>query len=394
MNASDEVKEDWNTFLLSSNKAEFSRKLIPYLLEAGSDRNFLLGKFKSLANQKSIFDLDFTSDEFDLLEPEKYEPIFADALTRKKYELVYSIGKATGRYGICCRFPTGTPPKDILEELNNNLLGKLMVTCYIPKADIDEMLHYGLIPYPEVVNVDPKYVTILELYREGFIPSEIAYWKLVEDPVAYLSKVGLWSLVTREYVLNECKLGNSYCASLIFEDLLYKSIRPKTNMDTFRTSVSCTYSSLEEIPDKKIAVTRYSLGMSKGLFYGERPKNICGLFYYHEPESETYLSYRRSFTAFNKTHAAMKLLKKKEDENLSRKLRQLSFNENTPKKEMTMKHIKGVLPADLRFTAETAEDLLVFEGGNEEEHGHKKVYMGNRKKDSLVSTSLNAERIP
>ena len=58
-----------------------------------------------------------------------------------------------------------------------------------------------------------------------------------------------------------------------------------------------------------LPVTRYAAGMSKGLFYEtQRPEGTCGTFYYLEPESTTYLAYKKiELRALNKTDACVSL---------------------------------------------------------------------------------------
>ena len=72
-------------------------------------------------------------------------------------------------------------------------------------------------------------------------------------------------------------------------------------MSLFRSPISRTISRAELVGNKVtidgevwsvIPVTRYAAGMSKGLYWDERPQDICGTFYYHEPESTTYLAYK------------------------------------------------------------------------------------------------------
>jgi hypothetical protein len=395
---SEKAKQAYRSFVsFPLDREELSRQLLPFLLPSNPSRSFLLKEIQK--RQSLLLDFDFSSGEFDLLQPEKYSSIFLDALKRGKFELVFSIGKATGLYGICCGFATETSPKEMLEELDSYLYRKSAATCYIPEANVDEMLHYGLIPYPEVVVNNPEYTRVLELYREGFTPEEIAYWTGIRNSFEYLGKVALWTLVTRSYVEEETKVGNSYSALLLFPELLYESRRPKTSMGMFCTPVSCRYSSPEEIPGKKIAVTRYSQGMSKGLFYGDRPSSVCGLFYYHEPDSSTYLSYKRGFKAFNKTAAAIRLSRllmnsqagasvegEKLREMVGQALRMLSLNKNAAKRGMIMKHIKGSLPEDLRFTPKMAEDLFGYNPRfHLEVESEKSVYLGDSRELDLYA---------
>lgn len=120
--------------------------------------------------------------------------------------------------------------------------------------------------------------------------------------------------------------------------------------------------------------------VSQGLFYGDRPDDICGYFYYAEPQSTTYLAYNRALVAFNKTDAAEKLLAENEDEELRSSLESLRFNENTPLRGLILQHMNGTFPEDLRFTVEEAEDLLGYDDGVDDDlfRSPTKVYMGKR----------------
>lgn len=46
----------------------------------------------------------------------------------------------------------------------------------------------------------------------------------------------------------------------VFQDMLYSSQRPKTDLSLFQTPVSHIYSSLRKVPEKRLAVTRYAQG--------------------------------------------------------------------------------------------------------------------------------------
>ena len=399
------VQKLYDEFVFAKNEKRraISRKFLPFLREEGPDRDYLLEKFAQF--QLTILHFDFTADEFTLLESEKYGSILLQALSKQKFELAYAIGKTTGKYGICCRFENETTPREILEELNHQLEGRNIATCFVQKADLKEMLHYGLIPCPYVSDVtkltDGNTLLALEYYRQGLSEEEIEYWIGVEDSYDYLCKVGFWSLVTKSYCEEAAKVGNSYPSLFHFPELLYHgdsfvervgedgmvslvaipaSQRPKTDMSLFQTPVSHKYSSVSQIPAKKISVTRYASGMSKGLFYGDRPIGICGYFYYAEPESATFLSYENPFIAFNKTAAAEKLLKMQDDDELRETLLSLSFNQNTPLRDLILQHIDGILPEDLKFTVKEAEDLLGYDDGVDDDlfRSPTKVYLGKK----------------
>jgi hypothetical protein len=117
--------------------------------------------------------------------------------------------------------------------------------------------------------------------------------------------------------------------------------------------------------------------MSKGLFYEERPKTVCGFFYYNEVESTIYLSYRKPLVAFNKTEAAKLLLKEKEDETLSGVLKHMimmAHGMRSRNNQFILEHIKGNLPSDLMFTPKMASSLGIIE--REPPESDRKVYLG------------------
>lgn len=350
----DQVERAYADFMFVWDKREKSRAFLPFLEQAGPARDWLLAKIEQ--RPFILLDFDFSLQEWSLLELENYDELFEQAVKKNKLELAYVVGKATNKYNICC-FLEDTPLK-ILKILQDHLPGHELATAYLPYADLQDMLYYGLIPCPYITELREDYLQVLELKQAGFSSQEIKHWLDVEDSDDYLNRVGFWSLITKDYAQNAAKMGNSYPCLFSFPDLLYQSMRPKTNMQIFQTPVSNTYSLLEEIPRKKMAVTRYAAGMSQGLYYGEREKDICGYFYYAEPESTTYLVYRRSLTAFNKTSAARKLLKKKDSVELQSTLRELSLGRYTEKKSLLTRHQKGELPADLRFTVQEAHQLI------------------------------------
>lgn len=120
----------------------------------------------------------------------------------------------------------------------------------------------------------------------------------------------------------------------------------EADMSIFQTCDSNYYT---ELPSGNfIAVTRYGEGMSRGLYYKtERPENICGFFYYAEPESSTYLRYNTSVTYFNKTDAALDLVDRVEG-----KIRAKLVKEIDKINKDIFEHINGNLPEDLPLLAQ------------------------------------------
>lgn len=101
---------------------------------------------------------------------------------------------------------------------------------------------------------------------------------------------------------------------------------------------------------------------------------------YAEPESTTYLAYQTSFIAFNKTDAAEQLLKIEEDADLEEMLRKISANRSSSSHMLLKRHMNGELPVDLRFTVKTAEELLAYDDGVDDDlfRSETKVYLGKR----------------
>lgn len=380
-----EVEQAWSDWSTKDQTRQGSRKLIPFL--EGEGRTFLSKQFRT--TPPYLFLVDFSVEEFLLLDlantgdqqlDMEFPPLLDKAAVAKNYALLFALVKAYGKHGACCTFPAKTAPRQILEVMQLSLSEQGIATCFVPQVDYNEMIRHGMIPCPVFNAVeDDQFRHVVRYSREGFSDKEIAYWTGVLDTYNYLCKISLWSFVTLDYIEERLKEGNSYVATFLYPDLLYKSMRPKTEMKMFRTPVSHSYSSGEGmerlLQQRKLPVTRYAKGMGKGQFYEDRPVDICGYFYYQEEESKIFLAYRKSFTAFNKTDAAMKLVRKGDFPELAVTLRKLSFDRLH---SVAMDHIKGNLPADLRFDADSAWELLLREGKIDYEYvqnSKKKVYL-------------------
>lgn len=161
------------------------------------------------------------------------------------------------------------------------------------------------------------------------------------------------------------RTGKGFQLSLQAPDLVYSSNRPKTDMTLFRNTNSnrlpisrivngkCVIDGVEW---SAIPVTRYADGMSRSLYYSDNreEKSYCGTFYYHEPESTTYLAYQKVFRAFNKT-AAMQAL-------LAEAGREVATEEDHSwRHKWLMDHIAGKLPRDLLVEADNG---ITYYGGN------------------------------
>ena len=129
----------------------------------------------------------------------------------------------------------------------------------------------------------------------------------------FLEHQSIWCFETLETQKRQAVAkANSSMLMLYAPDLLYRgSRRPKTDMSLFRNPDSLTVQR-EDIKNNMIfindelwnvlPVTRYAAGMKRGLFFGEEPPvDVCGTFYYYEPESTTLLAYKTKRSSFNKT---------------------------------------------------------------------------------------------
>lgn len=113
-----------------------------------------------------------------------------------------------------------------------------------------------------------------------------------------------------------------------YPHLLYSSQRIKTDMSMYRVPFSNNsldgYNKLflvEGITDGSyyLPVTRYSESPETGLYHDEYNPNMCGTFFYYEPESTTYLTGKSFLVAQTKCSAVNYLL---EHYDLDNKLRE------------------------------------------------------------------------
>lgn len=218
--------------------------------------------------------------------------------------------------------------------------------------DTREAIRMGLWPYPYT------YESWMSDWLEEKMndPDIYFWWRLRGGTIGDLSEHKTWIYRTLD-TWKRMAIHEALSIGLILyaPDLLYKkSKRPKTDMSLFRTPDSL-------VVDKKaihngrltidgeewrvIPITRYAAGMSKGLYYDEeRAPDICGTFYYYEPESTTYLAYKTEMRAFNKTEACRTLDVEETRDGFipdSRVIR-------------ARMHSEGILPRDLMMTPSEA----------------------------------------
>tara|TARA_R110002072_G_scaffold45565_4_gene126753 strand:+ start:41401 stop:42498 length:1098 start_codon:yes stop_codon:yes gene_type:complete len=191
---------------------------------------------------------------------------------------------------------------------------------------VNRLIKSGFLPeFVELPTQKNVYRTeaLIDYCVEGLSLEETEFWSedstnidkvfsdLMRHPVFSYASIEGW----REFAL---KTANSLPLALYAKHLLYGSMRPRTEMLLYRQVTSLTYSTVKKLDDHiyllddklfGIPVTRYSDGMSRGLFYrGNDEKNdYCGTFYYYEPESTTFLTFTTSKTYKNKYEAVVDL---------------------------------------------------------------------------------------
>ncbi len=235
---------------------------------------------------------------------------------------------------------------------------KLILNNVKSEVDVEIMMKYGLFP-----SEDFDRNTIDRLTMD---PISYKFW----HPKGFYQKGhGLqtnqgfqnnttWYYNTLEgHKRNGIEKAISIPLMYIAPELVYKrSKRPKTDMSLFRGPLSLTATkdqvSIHDIKTfmgtidingdtwNTIPVTRYAEGMSKGLYNEESTKEFCGTFYYNEPESLTYLTFRTYRIYFNKTDALDKLGQEFNTEYIN-----LDFVDPTLRD-----HMNGVLPVNLMMT--------------------------------------------
>ena len=219
---------------------------------------------------------------------------------------------------------------------------------YDPKM----MIKLGL--WPTSINLTKPWVVD---WLDDMDIDTVEFWSVGESPKKIISNLHdemNWKYRTMETIKIEAiREANSIALKMYAPELLYEqSKRPVTDMSLFRSPLSLTCKRKDIINDtllienemwNVIPITRYAIGMSRGLYYEEDiPPDTCGTFYYYEKESSTLLAYKKLLKAFNKTDAAIKLGNKTVENNMD------------PDVE---KHMNGFYPKDLMMTPEEIADM-------------------------------------
>lgn len=342
------------------------------------DYNVILDYIKS--NIDMVLKFNWTIEEFELLNSIDLFPIMVKIIQSNNIPLIMYASK---HHNTIINLQLDATPNNITSYLDGNDI----VTIYLEDPDVD-MLKDILIPCPLIKNVKGSslpYSKFYELYLKGYSDEELFYW--TGKRLEYVKKMKFWSLVSKDYI-NQCaKKCNSYPMLSTYPELLYSSMRPRTDMSMFQTPLSNFYDDMDG-SSNYINVTRYSSGMSSGLYNTtNRPSNVCGYFYYYEPESTTFLKYNKSLTAFNKTQAAKMLIENYDNISLNhfsdddKLLNKLLYDKLTMllrrvNKHLT-NHIDNIIPDDLEMTAKEYHEysgINVF--GSPQNLGDRKVYIG------------------
>ena len=217
----------------------------------------------------------------------------------------------------------------------DKLVAKGEDTCIYPVWSVSDprfAVRLGLIPKVLKPHVNTPWFLHWLADKKGIYPQEgnadYSYY------LRHLEYQSIWCFETLETQRrNAIVKADSSMLLLYAPDLVYKgSKRPKTDMSLFRNPDSLKVTrkdvnlqmNTQGIINGSVTiggetwhvmpVTRYAAGMKRGLFHGEdRPKEICGTFFYYEPESTTLLAYKTIHTSFNKTTAYIELGVKETD---------------------------------------------------------------------------------
>ena len=206
----------------------------------------------------------------------------------------------------------------------------------------------------------------LKMWYEGVNNREINFWTGVENMSQSLKDTTHWTYKPLKIIVQEAiQQAKSLCLKMWAPQLLYKSMRPITDMSLFRSSTSPVICR-KAINNNKIElygqiwnvipVTRYAVGMSGSLFYGSSQEQFLGTFYYYEPESTTLLAYQSAQIEFNKMTAIKHL------SNKSTKIQKFqNFIERQPDTSRKLQqHANGIIPKDLNLSP--MEALILKKG--------------------------------
>lgn len=218
--------------------------------------------------------------------------------------------------------------KQVISEAQNFLIEQNvdMIEVKIIKIDTPEnvelLIYNGFLPSDifDVTNVhsNNSLNVFIDYFVDKMTPEAIEFWsegaRYIQGSLYILRSGEKWLYGN----INGWKeLAVKTCISLpliLYEkNLVYSSMRPKTDMLMFKQINYLKYKNKKQLnkyeyildgKTKGLPVTRYSQGMSKGLYYTDKSTDqFCGTFYYYEPESSVFLSFKTSIIFKNKIKA-------------------------------------------------------------------------------------------
>jgi hypothetical protein len=401
--------DDWDAFLAAEkilknftkqqNKQDASRNLISYL-EKEDKISLLLVEDIWAAPLLYLMHVNFTEQEF-----EKY---FLFQLNNHKWKseeelgydprtkiiesgntplimFLYKNGIIVRKNFTIIRYNKFPEFSQLQYDMENNLKDKGIVHCYIEKAPLKQMLNCGFVPcifYKKFRDKDIK--KAVEYYYQNFNDDEIEYWAGIKNFRHWIQDVGIWTLITKKYADASAEKGDSYPLILHFSSMLYDSNRPKTTMSNYQVPYSNRYyGNIKNIDGLTLPVTRYSSGMSKGLYYEKtRSPDICGRFYYYEPQSQTKLSYETLYKTFNKTTCMREFADILSSFGAMADMKnELLFILEKTEKENPLKitainnHIDGIYNREMKFSPDEASELGLYKSTMNFPDSQKKVYL-------------------
>ena len=278
----------------------------------------------------------------------------------------------------------------IIDKANASQQSEYYIYPVIRVEDPRMLIRSGL--FPTSMKIDEKWFTE---WLNGMDIESIDFWWESYDVsiVTFLTNLTSeirWGYYSIDYWRKRALSKADSKGLILFEpnSVYHHSKRPINNMSMYRTPRSFNIKR-KDIKDNSVIingyswnifpVTRYSSGMSRGLYYEEQdtsPVEFCGTFYYHEIESSTYLAFNTYHRSFNKFTAMQELLamleerdhsfihrikttgglteEEKEYSNFYKELQEGKY-------DSIEKYVNGVYPIDLLLTPLEASRTIEIE---------------------------------
>ena len=301
------------------------------------------------------------------------------------------------------------PIDDLIEDVEREMLERNVDIVIVNVTGSDEVqlmkngfIHIVLMEKPSVL----RYAIDFFVEKFTYEDDDGKFGDFIESKYMYANLEG-WKTYAR-------KQAFSFPLILYFNDYVFESRRQVTSM---------TYVKDENVPFNEYMftlnlsngksslacpVTRYAVGMSKGLYFESNANGeYCGTFFYHEPQSMTYLTFDTYRIFRNKYEATMSLRQEFKQKRSSlivnlylyatyQKTKTYATKDDDLKDFLHVKQDSIIrdrfyftkdVPNDLRFTAlewHILNDPTILDEDREEDRqslldiGNRKVYVGNR----------------